>query len=416
MNKDYKLATFKDGDFSIDIKISLDEETIWASASELALIFDKEISVINKHIKQIILSESFNESMCANYAYMLSNKRKYQSKIYNLEFINLLSYKVRSKRAPIFISWVKETIQELKQNQLIEINDSYNNLLHSNKYEFVKFKDRNKVIDVKVSIDEQTVWLSQDQIALLYGKSISTINEHINNIFKEGELDRNSSFGISEFTPNGKKIMVYNLDVILYVGYRVKSKQGILFRKWVTEQIKRILIERAKNYYASLPVNQILEIKEELQEISNTVTVLNQKYIDDNNKLFLIKNGYDAYALLTKIINQAEHNIIIVDSYIDNSIIPYLNAIKENVDCKLITSGQNKLSEEDKLHIKEYFKNITLYISDDFHDRYIIIDNKKAYSLGGSIKDLPSGICSILEIHSKKMIEELNNYVNDAFK
>ena len=418
MNKDYKTATFKDGNFSIDIKISLEEETIWMTQKEIASVFGASQQAINKSILGILNNNNNFNDTCYNFKLIvLPDGRKYNTKIYNLEIITLLSYKVRSKRAPIFISWANKTIQDLKKNNLIEINDSYNHLLQSNNYEIVKFKDGDKILDVKVSINEQTVWLTQEQISMLYGKSISTINEHINNIYKDGELDKDSSFGISEFTPNGKRKMVYNLDVILYVGYRVKSKQGIIFRKWVTEQIKRILFERAKSYYqTTTPVNEILELKEELKEINNTVTILNQKYIDDNNKLFLKKNGYDSYALLTKIINLAENNLVIIDSYIDNSIFTYLNAIKSNVKCKLITSSQNKLSEDDKLHISQYYENITLYINDDFHDRYIIIDNQKAYSLGGSIKDLPSGICSILEIYSRKMIDELNNYINKAFK
>ena len=104
-----------------------------------------------------------------------------------------------------------------------------------------KFKDNEFELDVSVSPLRQTIWLTQDEIALLFGKSRSTITEHINNIFSEGELAEMTSVGNSDRT-NHRPAKLYNLDVVLAVGYRVKSERGILFRRWANEVLKSYLL------------------------------------------------------------------------------------------------------------------------------------------------------------------------------
>ncbi len=101
----------------------------------------------------------------------------------------------------------------------------------------------NQEVKLEVDLDEETVWLTQKQMAKLFGKDENTINEHINNVFKEKELDENTSTGISGKSTGGRKPKVFNLDVIISVGYRVKSKNGVVFRKWANKVLKEYLIE-----------------------------------------------------------------------------------------------------------------------------------------------------------------------------
>ena len=110
-------------------------------------------------------------------------------------------------------------------------------------YDLIKFEDGDFSLDVKVSPNEDTVWLTQVEIAILFDKSRSTITEHINNIFSSNELDMNTSVGFSDITSNHRPAKLYNLDVILAVGYRVNSKRGILFRKWATSILKEYLLK-----------------------------------------------------------------------------------------------------------------------------------------------------------------------------
>ena len=118
-----------------------------------------------------------------------------------------------------------------------------------NKGEILIYQSDNGKLKVDVQIVHDTVWLTQDQIALLFGKAKSTINEHIKNIFSEGELEETSSlkkFGISEFQKKAQNY--YNLDVIISVGYRVKSQQGTQFRIWATQRLKEYIISEDKRY------------------------------------------------------------------------------------------------------------------------------------------------------------------------
>ena len=137
------------------------------------------------------------------------------------------------------------------------------------KYELVKFENENISLDVNVSPKEETIWLSQNEIAVLFGKSKSTINEHIKNILKL-ELDEKTvmrKFGKTEFPQmKTKPILYYNLDLILAVGYRVNSKRGILFRKWANQVLKEYLL---KGYV----INE------------NRVVVSNENYIELRNEV-----------------------------------------------------------------------------------------------------------------------------------
>ena len=108
-------------------------------------------------------------------------------------------------------------------------------------YEIIKFENGNVELEVNVSPKEETVWLTQEQIALLFGKSRSTITEHINNIFDEGELEEMTSVGNSDRT-NHRPAKLYNLDVVLAVGYRINSKNGIAFRRWANSVLKEYLL------------------------------------------------------------------------------------------------------------------------------------------------------------------------------
>ena len=101
----------------------------------------------------------------------------------------------------------------------------------------------NQGVKLEVNMNEETVWLTANQMSTLFKKDVNTINEHINNIFKEGELEKETSTGISGKSSSGRKPTVYNLDVVISVGYRVKSKNGIIFRKWANQILKDYLIK-----------------------------------------------------------------------------------------------------------------------------------------------------------------------------
>lgn len=173
-------------------------------------------------------------------------------------------------------------------------------------YEIIKFVDGDFELDVNISPQQNTIWLTRDQIAKLFGKSRSTITEHINNIFSEGELFEMTSVGNSDIT-NHRPAKLYNLDVILAVGYRVKSKRGILFRRWATAVLRDYLI---KGYSLSSDRAIVTKfINDNLKEC--LISFYDDPFLDkidnylikkvDKNEFIklintLIKNGYEFLA------------------------------------------------------------------------------------------------------------------------
>ncbi|MDE5546875.1 MAG: virulence RhuM family protein, partial [Anaeroplasmataceae bacterium] len=145
-------------------------------------------------------------------------------------------------------------------------------LNNENKYDLIKFEDGEFSLDVNVSPNEDTVWMTQKEISLLYGKARNTITEHIRSIFKEMELDEFSVCRKNRHTATDGKtytLTYYNLDVILAVGYRVKSKRGILFRKWATSILKQYMLNGF-----SLNEKRCLECQENLVSLNNKVNTL----------------------------------------------------------------------------------------------------------------------------------------------
>lgn len=162
-------------------------------------------------------------------------------------------------------------------------------------YEIVKFIDNEFEIDVRTDRENDTVWLSQEQIAKLFGKARSTITEHINNIFKDKELDENTSVGFSDESTNHRPSKYYNLDVILSVGYRVNSKKGIAFRRWANKILKEYLIqgysinEKKINY-----LNKTIEIQNKILASSlniDEVSLVN--VVNEYTKALDLLDDYD---------------------------------------------------------------------------------------------------------------------------
>lgn len=109
------------------------------------------------------------------------------------------------------------------------------------KNEIILFE--NQGVKLEVNLKDEKVWLTQKQMALLFDVNQSTLSEHIGNIFEEGELNKKTSIGISDKSSGGRKSKIYNLDVIISVGYRVKSKNGVIFRQWANKVLKEYMLK-----------------------------------------------------------------------------------------------------------------------------------------------------------------------------
>ena len=252
-------------------------------------------------------------------------------------------------------------------------------------------------LELKVSVNEETIWLTQKQLSELFSVTKQNISLHINNIFKNKELNTNSTikfFLIVQKEGNReiqRNIEHYNLDMIISIGYRVNSITATKFRQWATSVLKNYI----KNGYV---INAEKITNERFVNLENDVNILKSQMNDVKS---LIKNNtlettqgiffdgqiYDSYSFISDLLRSAKSEIILIDNYIDDTILTLFLKIP-NIKVTIYT---NIISKQLKLDFEKYSKqynNIILKTFKDSHDRFLIIDKKEIYHIGASLKDL----------------------------
>lgn len=203
-NMKYELIKYKSGDIEIEVNVSSQENTVWLSKEQMAILFDRDRTVISRHIKNLYAKEELiDESMCAENAHKttksnvhflhITNSDKPVS-FYNLEVILFVGKRTKSKELKPFVYWAKEVLE------------NYNN--SQKESNIIIFNDKNLSLNVKIMPEENTVYLTRDQMVMLFGRSKSVISRHINNIFKEGELEENQTVAKNATTGLDGKICV----------------------------------------------------------------------------------------------------------------------------------------------------------------------------------------------------------------
>ena len=259
-------------------------------------------------------------------------------------------------------------------------------------YELIRFKDNGFELDVEVSPDEDTVWLSKEQMALLFDRDRSVISKHIKKIFQESELDEKSNVHFLHIANSDKPVPFYSLDVIISVGYRVKSKRGVLFRKWANSVLKQYLLKGyvldnnriivSKDNYLNLE-NDIKELKSEVGEIKEKMFLEPVK-----ERLFFEGQFYDAYEFISSLIDGAKKSIVIIDPYFDREAFKFLKGANAGTRIDIFCSNKTKLSKDDIAEFEKQYHKLNVIKNDSVHDRFIFIDGQKAYSVGSSLNHL----------------------------
>jgi hypothetical protein len=241
---------------------------------------------------------------------------------------------------------------------------------------------------IEVRLENETVWLNQAQMALLFGQTKQNISLHINNCFKENELIPDSVVKESLTTAkDGKlyKTKFYNLDVIVSVGYRVKSNQGTQFRIWATTILREYLL---KGYAINQRVDRIENNLENLSKEVGKISLQLKTNDLPTQGVFFDGKIFDAYELISKIIRSAKKEIILIDNYIDESVLIHLSKRAANVEAIIYTKKITKLLELDLEKQNEQYPKIEIKTLKTVHDRFLILDQKELYHIGASIKDL----------------------------
>ena len=287
--------------------------------------------------------------------------------------------------------------------------------MEQEKYEIVKFVDNGFELEVNVSPSEDTVWLTQDQMADLFQKTKSTINEHIKNAYAEGELYTGTmkKFGISEFSK--KPTNFYNLDVIISVGYRVNSKRGTIFRQWANRILKQYMLKGyaidssrvlvTHENYLDL-VNVVNRIDSTQSELINRVEKLENKYPELNEKVLWDGHMWDAVSCLENLISKAEKSTILIDDYVDRQTLDILSKKKPQTRAIIITDDRNSnLTQKEIAAFEKQNGFLTIKYSRIFHDRFLILDNKELFYCGASLKDAGRKVFALGRIHDGEYLK-----------
>ena len=254
-------------------------------------------------------------------------------------------------------------------------------------------------VKIEVVLNEDMVWLSQSQIVQLFQSSKANISEHIKSIYHHNELDKDSTirnFRTVRIEGNRevlRNITYYNLDVIISVGFRVNTKIGIHFRQWANNILKNNLlkgysINQRIDYIENKFDTKLYNHDVQLKEISEQINYFVQKSMPPVQGVFYGGEIFEAYKFMTGLIKIANESIIVIDNYIDESVLTMLDKRKDGVMATIYT---DKISNQLKLDLERHNKQysaIEIQTVKNIHDRFVIIDNEDVFHIGASLKDL----------------------------
>ncbi len=265
----------------------------------------------------------------------------------------------------------------------------------------------NNSIELEVRMEAETVWLTQAQIALLFGVDRTVIVRHIGNVYKTHELDAISTCAkIAQVQTEGKRTVMrevnyYNLDMILSVGYRVNSINATKFRQWANKVLKDYLLHG----YA---VNQRIErLENRVSRTEEKIELLVRTSLPPMEGVFYEGQIFDAHVFASNLIKSAKRSVVLIDNYIDESVLVTLSKRENNVSAKIVTRS---ISDQFRLDLNRHnsqYPQIDVEERTDIHDRFLIIDDT-VYHIGASLKDLGKKLFAFskLEISPEIILKE----------
>lgn len=254
------------------------------------------------------------------------------------------------------------------------------------------FYEPNASTRLEVRMYKDTVWLTQDQMAVLFNRERSGISRHLNNIFEDGELDKESNVSFFHIANSDKPVSAYNLDVILAVGYRVKSLAGIYFRRWASSVLKDYLL---KGYAVN---HRIENLERRMTTTEKKIDFFVRTSLPPIEGIFFDGQIFDAYVFISDLIKRAEKRIILIDNYIDETVLTLLDKRKGRVHATIYSES---ISVQMKLDITKHnlqYPPIEICPVKRIHDRFLLIDDQ-TYHIGASLKDLGKKLFAFSRMH-----------------
>ncbi len=277
--------------------------------------------------------------------------------------------------------------------------------------EIIIYQPDNQSVHLEVRIEDETVWLSQAQMVELFQATKQNISLHINNVFNEGELNTDST--VKEYLTvqtEGKrlvkrKLFIYNLDVIISVGYRVKSKRGTQFRVWANKILKEYLLRGFVLH------QRIDKIEKKLIEHDEKFDMLIKSDLVPNEGIFYEGQVFDAYSFVSRIIKSATNSIVLIDNYVDEDVLILFSKRKSSVNVVIYSANITPKMKLDITRFNTQYPKIEIKSFKQSHDRFLIIDQETVYHIGASLKDLGKKwfAFSKININATEMIDKLKH-------
>lgn len=288
-------------------------------------------------------------------------------------------------------------------------------------YDILKFSNGCLELEVNVSPNEETVFLNQEQLSLLYETSKQAISYHINNILKDGELGPSTIKKILTVQNEGgrlikRNVAYYDLDMIISIGYRVNTKRGIVFRKWANSVLKEYLIKgyALNQERAIITKENYLGLLCRVDSMEYRITKIEEKekhlFVED--KMFLDGEMFDAIIVITRLIETAKKNIVLIDPYTDVRTLDLLKYKNRDIPLTIIMSGLSRLQSADIEIFELKYGPIQTRIDSRYHDRYLVIDDEVFYHVGTSINYMGNRVTQVTAIQDK----DIQNLLRERIK
>ena len=245
-----------------------------------------------------------------------------------------------------------------------------------------------ETIRVEVRVGNETVWFSQSQMAELFGCSADNVGLHLKNVYASGELSREAT--AEEFSVVrregarmvNRRVTCYNLDAIISVGYRVNSLQGVRFRQWATGILREYLL---RGYAVN---DRIDRLERKVARHDEQIGMLVRTALPPAEGIFFRGQLWDACSLVERLVGRAKTSILLIDNWVGPGTLDMLAKKRTGVSVEIATSSHGKLAVSDIAKFNAQYPTLSIRISPDFHDRFLILDDKELYHIGASLKDL----------------------------
>jgi hypothetical protein len=243
-------------------------------------------------------------------------------------------------------------------------------------------------LQLEVKIEDETVWLTQAQIVSLFATSKANVSEHIKHIVQSGELDAGltvrkiRTVQVEGNRKVSRNLDHYNLDMIISIGYRVNSIRGTQFRIWANKILKEYLLK-------GHAINQRLEkVERKVVEHDQKFDLLVKTNLPPSEGIFYDGQIFDAWEFVSGLIKEAKQSIILIDNYIDESVLALLAKRQAGVKASIYTASITKQLKHDLARHNKQYPAIQAHVFNKAHDRFLIIDEETVYHIGASLKDL----------------------------